>query len=94
MSNRPPFKQAFTFDDVLLVPQKSSVLPRDVNLKTRLTNALKPFCLQCVQAHPHQDPRILIQIVKVLFSPCQKIQIKYCFSNFISKSKNLFIITI
>ena len=38
MSNRPPFKQAFTFDDVLLVPQKSSVLPRDVNLKTRLTN--------------------------------------------------------
>ena len=37
MSNRPPFKQAFTFDDVLLVPQKSTVLPRDVNLSTRLT---------------------------------------------------------
>ena len=37
MSNRPPFKQAFTFDDVLLVPQKSTVLPRDVDLKTRLT---------------------------------------------------------
>ena len=41
MSNRPPFKQAFTFDDVLLVPQKSSVLPRDVNLKTRLTNEIE-----------------------------------------------------
>ncbi|GIR41930.1 MAG: hypothetical protein CM15mP52_1600 [Candidatus Neomarinimicrobiota bacterium] len=41
MSNRPPFKQAFTFDDVLLVPQKSSVLPRDVNLKTRLTNDIE-----------------------------------------------------
>ena len=41
MSNRPPFKQAFTFDDVLLVPQKSSVLPRDVNLKTRLTNKIE-----------------------------------------------------
>ncbi len=37
VNNRPPFKQAFTFDDVLLVPQKSTVLPRDVNLKTRLT---------------------------------------------------------
>ena len=41
MSNRPPFKQAFTFDDVLLVPQRSSVLPRDVNLKTRLTNKIE-----------------------------------------------------
>ena len=37
MSNRPPFKQAFTFDDVLLVPQQSTVLPRDVDLRTRLT---------------------------------------------------------
>ena len=37
MKNRPPFKQAFTFDDVLLVPQESFVLPRDVILKTRLT---------------------------------------------------------
>ena len=41
MSNRPPFKQAFTFDDVLLVPQKSSVLPRDVNIRTRLTNNIE-----------------------------------------------------
>ena len=41
MSNRPPFKKAFTFDDVLLVPQRSSVLPRDVNLKTRLTNNIE-----------------------------------------------------
>ena len=41
MSNRPPFKQAFTFDDVLLVPQKSSVLPKDVSLKTKLTNDIE-----------------------------------------------------
>ncbi len=40
MKNRPPFKQALTFDDVLLVPQHSSVLPRDVNLKTRLTKEI------------------------------------------------------
>ena len=41
MSNRPPFKQGFTFDDVLLVPHDSSVLPRDVNLRTRLTNTIE-----------------------------------------------------
>ena len=41
MKNRPPFKNAFTFDDVLLVPQKSQILPRDVNLKTRLTNKIE-----------------------------------------------------
>jgi IMP dehydrogenase len=40
MSNRPPFKYSLTFDDVLLVPQKSSVLPRDVDLSTRLTNSI------------------------------------------------------
>ena len=40
MKNRPPFRQAFTFDDVLLVPQHSSVLPKNVHLKTRLTNKI------------------------------------------------------
>lgn len=38
MKNRPPFSFALTFDDVLLVPQESSVLPRDVQLVTQLTN--------------------------------------------------------
>ena len=38
MKNRPPFIQALTFDDVLLVPQESKVLPRDVELQTHLTN--------------------------------------------------------
>jgi len=37
MRNRPPFKTALTFDDVLLVPQASQVLPRDVDVKTNLT---------------------------------------------------------
>ncbi len=37
MKNRPPFNQAFTFDDVLLVPQHSKILPSEVVLKTRLT---------------------------------------------------------
>ena len=34
-------KQAYTFDDVLLVPNKSEVLPRDVTLATNLTKKIK-----------------------------------------------------
>lgn len=34
------FPLALTFDDVLLIPQKSEVLPRDVNLRTQLTKKL------------------------------------------------------
>jgi IMP dehydrogenase len=34
-------KQAYTFDDVLLVPQKSEVLPKDVDLTTYLTKKIK-----------------------------------------------------
>ena len=40
MKNRPPFNQAFTFDDVLLVPQESNILPTQVDLKTKLTNQI------------------------------------------------------
>ena len=34
-------KEGLTFDDVLLIPQKSSVLPKDVDIKTRLTKKIK-----------------------------------------------------
>ncbi|WP_234121789.1 IMP dehydrogenase [Clostridium hydrogenum] len=34
-------KKAYTFDDVLLVPNKSEVLPREVELKTNLTKKIK-----------------------------------------------------
>ena len=34
-------KEGLTFDDVLLVPAKSDVLPRDVNLSTNLSKTLK-----------------------------------------------------
>ena len=34
-------QKALTFDDVLLVPAHSTVLPRDVSLKTRLTRKIK-----------------------------------------------------
>jgi IMP dehydrogenase len=34
-------QKAFTFDDVSILPAHSSVLPRDVSLKTRLTRAIR-----------------------------------------------------
>ncbi|MCA6072027.1 MAG: IMP dehydrogenase [Endomicrobium sp.] len=34
-------KEALTFDDVLLIPQHSKVLPKDVRLETNLTNKIK-----------------------------------------------------
>jgi IMP dehydrogenase len=34
-------KQAYTFDDVLLVPNKSEILPREVSLKTNLTKTIQ-----------------------------------------------------
>ncbi|MEE2765898.1 MAG: IMP dehydrogenase [Candidatus Neomarinimicrobiota bacterium] len=41
MKNRPPFESSFTFDDVLLVPQSSFVLPEETDLTTRLTKDIK-----------------------------------------------------
>lgn len=41
-------KQAYTFDDVLLVPNKSEVLPKEVNLGTNLTkNKIKHTSYEC-----------------------------------------------
>jgi IMP dehydrogenase len=37
MPNKIPFAYKYTFDDVLLVPQASNILPRDVILSTNLT---------------------------------------------------------
>src|ERR1700733_10524514 len=36
-----PIRDAFTFDDVLLVPQASSVLPMAANTETRFTRTIK-----------------------------------------------------
>ena len=34
-------KEGLTFDDVLLIPGKSEVLPKDVNLQVQLSETLK-----------------------------------------------------
>ena len=34
-------KEGLTFDDVLLIPAKSDVVPSDVNISTRLTNSIR-----------------------------------------------------
>ena len=41
MKNRSVFKKGYTFDDVLLVPQKSKILPKETILETRLTKKIK-----------------------------------------------------
>lgn len=41
MMNGKIIKEAITFDDVLLVPAKSEVLPHEVSLKTRLTKDIE-----------------------------------------------------
>ena len=42
-------KTAYTFDDVLLVPNKSEILPREVSTKTQLTktNTIKYSFNEC-----------------------------------------------
>jgi len=40
MLGEDKLREALTFDDVLLVPAESEVLPRDAEVKTRLTNAI------------------------------------------------------
>ncbi len=40
LSNTPLFREALTFDDVLLVPKASQVLPAEVDISTRLTRAI------------------------------------------------------
>ena len=34
-------KEGLTFDDVLLIPAKSEVLPKDVNLSSQLTKKIR-----------------------------------------------------
>lgn len=41
MKSEKIVETAITFDDVLLIPNKSKVLPRDVNLKTKLTKNIE-----------------------------------------------------
>ena len=38
-------QQALTFDDILLVPAHSNVLPREVSLKTQLTRNIQLLSL-------------------------------------------------
>ena len=41
MESKIKFRKGYTFDDVLLVPQKSKVLPKETILTTRLTKEIK-----------------------------------------------------
>jgi IMP dehydrogenase/GMP reductase len=46
-------QKALTFDDVLLLPAESSVVPRDVSLQTRLTRRISLEPVQGVLSAAH-----------------------------------------
>ena len=48
-------RKALTFDDVLLVPAYSHVLPRDVSLATRLTRNIHAEHAAGVRGDGHRD---------------------------------------
>ena len=41
MKKKTILKRGYTFDDVLLVPQKSKTLPKETIINTRLTNEIQ-----------------------------------------------------
>ncbi len=41
VKGRAPFREALTFDDVLLVPRRSSVHPKDADVRTRFTRGVE-----------------------------------------------------
>ena len=46
-------KKGLTFEDLLLVPNFSDILPKDVNLKTKLTNHIKYTHFKCSNGHSY-----------------------------------------
>jgi IMP dehydrogenase len=58
-----PLREALTFDDVLLVPAESSVLPTDVDVATRLTTGIRlniPLCSAAMDTVTEADTAIRI----------------------------------
>ena len=59
-------KMALTFDDLLLVPAESTILPKDVDTRTNLTNSIVmniPIISAAVTAIPTDTPPLLHTIV-------------------------------
>lgn len=48
-------KQGLTFDDVLLIPAASDVLPADIDLRTRLTRKVHLNIPPHQRRHGHRD---------------------------------------
>jgi IMP dehydrogenase len=58
-----PLREALTFDDVLLVPAESAVLPTDVDVATRLTTGIRlniPLCSAAMDTVTEADTAIRI----------------------------------
>ena len=52
MLGNQPLREALTFDDVLLLPAESPVLPRDVDVSTRLTTDIEKLIKKKLDLEP------------------------------------------
>jgi len=63
------FEEALTFDDVLLIPSYSEVLPRDVDISTQLTTDLRlnaPIVSAAMDTvTEHRLARIMVNLFKL-----------------------------
>ena len=62
MGNDKIIYEGITFDDILLLPAKSNVLPRETNIETRLTKNIK------LNIPSGQDPAIYNGTIELTFS--------------------------
>ena len=56
VSQRTAFKEALTFDDVLLLPGHSEILPSGVDLRTRLTPEIT------LNLNPNSNEEIILNL--------------------------------
>ena len=60
------FKESLTFDDVLMVPKYSEILPREVNLQTQITMVLDDIGANAVKIGMLQNTNIIKCVYKIL----------------------------
>ena len=60
--NGEKFQEGLTYDDVLLVPQYSEILPREVDVSTNLTRKIKLNI-------PVDKPKVLAKLRKSVTEP-------------------------
>ena len=61
--NNSPFPEALTYDDILLIPQRSEVLPKDIDVSTKLSRNIDlnvPVCSAAMDTVTESDLAIAL----------------------------------